>query len=205
MKISDSFFTSAPSLCQSQWEVFPPCSMWGRRIHEAPAGVRNHVTVYCFRSTHWWPLGLGQEIAWEDMGKLVWEFMCRNSYVLEGVGYSGEREHSWGLAQIDRVLHLTFQQGITIQWWKTASCGWLWQAAANCGAVCLLTSSLAHLHSHCPLLAPSIWLRRRDTSQCLVAAKVVCGEVLKVEKCTLGQTGPTGKAVHFCEYTVLRA
>lgn len=94
--------------------------------------------------------------------------LCVGTYVLEGVGHNGESEHSWGLAQVDKVPHLTFQQGITIQWgmmprWKTTSCGWLWQAAANCRSMCLLTSSLIHLHSHCLLLTPSFWLRR-DTS-----------------------------------------
>lgn len=34
-----------------------------------------------------------------------------------------------------------------------------------------------------------------------MVAKVVCREVLKLEKCNLGQIGPTGKAVHFCKYT----
>ena len=41
-----------------------------------------------------WPLGLGQEIAWEDMGKRVWELVYKNTYVLKGVGYDGESEHS---------------------------------------------------------------------------------------------------------------
>lgn len=67
-----------------------------------------------------WPLGPGQEIAWEDMGKRVWELVYRNAYVLKGVGYDGESEHSWGHAQIAKVLHLTFQQSITIQWWVVA-------------------------------------------------------------------------------------
>lgn len=50
------------------------------------------------RSIAWfhpcWLLGLGQEIAWEDMGKRVWELVYRNTHVLKGVGYDGESEHS---------------------------------------------------------------------------------------------------------------
>lgn len=62
-----------------------------------------------------WPLGHGQELAWEDMGKRVWELVYRNAYVLEGVGYNGESEHKRGLAQTAKLLHLTFQHSIAIQ------------------------------------------------------------------------------------------
>lgn len=96
------------SLPVPMWKVFHLAACWGRSIHKAP--------VYYFHSTHCWPLGLGRGIAWEDVGKRVWEFVCRNSYVLRSVGHNAESEHSWGLAQTDKVLHLTFQQGITIQW-----------------------------------------------------------------------------------------
>lgn len=41
-----------------------------------------------------WPLGPGQGIAWEDMGKRVWELVYRNAYVLKGVGYDGESERT---------------------------------------------------------------------------------------------------------------
>lgn len=51
------------------------------------------------------------------MGKRVWELVYRNAYVLEGVGYDGESEHRWGLAQVAKLLHLTFQHSIAIQWW----------------------------------------------------------------------------------------
>jgi len=40
-----------------------------------------------------WPLGCGQETAWEDMGKPVWELAYRNVFVLKGVGCDGESEH----------------------------------------------------------------------------------------------------------------
>lgn len=54
------------------------------------------------------------------MGKRVWELVYSNTCVPKGVGYDGESQHSWGLAQIAELFHLTFQQSIAIQWWVTA-------------------------------------------------------------------------------------
>lgn len=47
MKSSGSFFTSASSLYQPQYETYLSCTMWGRSISKARAGVRNAVTVCC--------------------------------------------------------------------------------------------------------------------------------------------------------------
>lgn len=71
--------------------------------------VRETLLQSIVQSHPCWPLGLGQGTAWEDMGKRVWELVYRNSDVLKGVGFNGESEHSWGLAQVAKLLHLTFQ------------------------------------------------------------------------------------------------
>lgn len=130
--------------------------MWRRSIHKVPAAVRNFLqsAIFILPIAGLWASG-------KRLHGRTWEIVCRSlcvgTHVLEGVGYNGESEHSWGLAQSDKVLHLTFQQGMAIQWWMMPlmETSKLWLALA--GSFKLQGSVPAHLITCSPassLLTP---------------------------------------------------
>lgn len=154
-----------------------------------------------------WPLGHGQETAWEDMGKRVWELVYRNAYVLQGVGYDGESEHRWGLAQVAKLLHLTFQHSIAIQWWVAGPMEKskpLLAFAGSCKLRCYVSSHLTTCSAAQSLLtscSQHFVEERRYISMCCGSRNCLWGRAVGLRTwkmlCTNNRRFLTGKAVQF--------
>lgn len=141
------------------------------------------------------------------MGKRVWELVYRNAYVLEGVGYDGESEHRWGLAQVAKLLHLTFQHSIAIQWWVA---GLMEKSkpqlafAGSCKLQCYVSSHPTTCSAAQSLLisCPQHFVEEsRYISMCCGSRNCLWGRAVGLETwkmlCTNNWSFLTGKAVQF--------